>query len=134
MSIQVDVAALGAQMVHYSFCYLLTAGDDGRPHAVAVQPLLADGVLTAEAGRRTCANAAERPAVSLVFPPTSIEGYSLIVDGDATAEESVVRIVPVRAVLHRPAPAPERSGADAPGRAAVAAAGSCGSDCVELSG
>lgn len=131
MSIQVDVTALGAQMIHYSFCYLLTAGGDGRPHAVAVQPVLDDGVLTAEAGRRTCANAAERPAVSLVFPPASIERYSLIVDGEATVDDGVVRIVASRAVLHRPAPSPDAPDTD---DAAGTRAGSCGSDCVELSG
>ncbi len=122
MSIAVDVAALDGEMAGRPFCYLLTVSDDTRPHAVAVQPVLDDGVLTAEAGSRTTTNAGERPAVSLVFPPTEPDGYSLIVDGTATAGDGRVSVIPTRAVLHRPAPTPTDPPAD----------GSCGSDCVEL--
>lgn len=125
MSIPVDLDALADEMGPRAFCYLLTVSDGSRPHAVAVAPVLADGVLSAEAGRRTCANAAARPDVSLVFPPTDADGYSLIVDGEATVEDSTVRITPTRGVLHRPAPAPA-------GVRGEAAEGSCGSDCVEL--
>lgn len=125
MSIPVDVTTLGEQMAGHAFCYLLTVGDDDRPHAVAVRPVLTDGVLSAEAGRRTCANAASRPAVSLVFPPATPGEYSLIVDGRASIDGELVRIVPSRAVLHRPAPSPDRTGGAEPE--------SCASDCVELS-
>lgn len=124
MSIPVDVAALGEQMTSHSFCYLLTVGEDDRAHAVAVRPVLADGVLSAEAGRTSCANVANRPAVSLVFPPATLDGYSLIVDGQATATDGVVKVVPSRAVLHRPAPAPGLTG--------HSEAGDCGSDCLGL--
>lgn len=123
MSIPVDVAAIDREMVGRPLCYLLTVSDDGRPHAVAVQPLLADGVLTTEAGSRTTSNAAARSAVSLAFPPGEPGGYSLIVDGTADVGDGRVRITPTRAVLHRPAPDPAGPPAD----------GSCGSDCIELS-
>ena len=126
MSIPVDLDALADEMAPRAFCYLLTVSDDARPHAVAVQPALTDGVVSVEAGRRTCANAGARPNVSLVFPPTNTDGYSLIVDGDATVDGSTVRITPTRGVLHRPAHAPTGS-SDGP------VEGSCGSDCVELS-
>ena len=53
------------------------------------------------AGRRTRANASERPAVTLVWPDAT-DGHCLIVDGtacDITEETFVVQ--PVSAVLHR---------------------------------
>jgi hypothetical protein len=120
MSIRVDLSTLGDEMASRPFCYLLTVSDDGRPHAVAVTAELADGRLRADAGGRTRANATARPEVSLVFPPAQVDGYSLIVDGTADVDDTCVTVSPLRAVLHRPAPAPEPSDRG------------CGSDCVEL--
>lgn len=122
MSIPVDLTALDGEMVGRPFCYLLTVSDDARPHAVAVQPVLTDGALVAEAGGRTRGNADARPSVSLVFPPVEPDGYSLIVDGTAVTDDTRVSIEPTRAVLHRPAPAPLGD----------TDTGACGSDCVEL--
>ena len=48
--------------------YLLTVCDDATPHAVHV-PVRWDGdVIVAEVGKRSAANAAARPSVSLLFP------------------------------------------------------------------
>src|SRR5690606_29919679 len=110
-------------VARYSFAYLLTTNAKGAPHAVAVTAVLQDGGLGVNGiGSRTRENALARPAVSLVWPPRSIADYSLIVDGQAAVTGESVRITPTRAVLHRPADAPEpkRSGS------------SCTSDCVEL--
>jgi hypothetical protein len=72
-------------------------------------------------GRRSRENLLARPRVSLVWPPEAIDGHSLIVDGVATLEGESLRILPQRAVLHRPAAGP-----------APAPAGACGSDCMEV--
>ena len=123
MSIPVPVEGLAEAMAERPYAYLLTVSDDGRPHAVAVTPVLADGVLRATVGRKTAANANARPGgVSLVWPPAEAGGYSLIADGTASASGDVVEVRPTKAVLHRPAP-PD---------AGPAAADSCGSDCVSV--
>jgi len=132
MSIPVELAELADAMAVYRFAYLLSIADDGRAHAVAVRPSLAEGSLVvADLGRRTSANVAARPAVTVLWPPADPAGYSLIVDGQARIDgDGVVAIAPERAVLHRPAqpaadaPAPAVAGEPAPG---------CASDCVEIS-
>jgi hypothetical protein len=39
-----------------------------------------------------------------LWPPATFDDYSLIVDGEASVDGSVVTIDPTRAVRHRPAP------------------------------
>jgi hypothetical protein len=94
-----EVAAGQAQ-----FAYLLTVSDDQSAHAVAITPRIGDTSITLDAGRRSCANVGERPNVSLLWPPAEPGDYSLIVDGRATVDGSLVEITPERAVRHRPAP------------------------------
>ena len=123
MSIPVPVEGLAEAMSGRAYAYLLTVSDDGRPHAVAVNPVLSGGVLRAAVGRRTASNAQARPnGVSLVWPPSEPGGYSLIADGTARASGETVEFTPSKAVLHRPAPAD----------AGPADPGSCGSDCVSV--
>jgi len=104
--------------------YLLTVARDGRPHAVSASVEWSEGALVAGVGRRTAENIAERPLVSLLWPPAERGGYSLIVDAAASLEGAGevqhARVVPTRGVLHRPA-AEDR--APAPG---------CTADCVKL--
>ena len=129
MSIPVAVDDLRTALAERpSSAYLLTVSDDGRPHAVHVALSWDGDRLAADVGRRTAANAAARPnAVSLVFPVRNADDYSLIVDGTASVAtgdaadggERRVRIAPTKAVLHRPAAAPDPASA-------------CGSDCVPL--
>ena len=126
MSIPVPLDALRAALDERPpGAYLLTVGDDGRPHAVHVAVGWNGDRLVAEVGRRTAANAAARPrALSLIFPVRSADDYSLIVDGtaevpDAAKDARRVRVTPTRAVLHRPAAGPDP-------------AADCGSDCVPL--
>jgi hypothetical protein len=105
MSITVDLHELRDVAAHQApFAYLLTVSDDRRPHAVAIRPEVGDAEITLEAGRSSCANAAARPDVSLLWPPLTHDDYSLIVDGQAVVDGSSVRLVPTRAVRHRPAP------------------------------
>jgi hypothetical protein len=104
VSIKVDlseVAAVAAQQAPYA--YLLTVSDDGAAHAVAITVQFGEGVLACSAGGTSCRNATARPNVSLLWPPSEPTDYSLIVDGDASVSDSIVTIVPSRAVRHRPA-------------------------------
>lgn len=107
----------------YSFAYLMTVTAQGQAHAVAVQPVLQDGSLQLSGvGTRTRGNIAERPQVSLVWPPRDFDGYSLIVNGEAAEHGSHVSVVPTRAVLHRPHDhEAHREGGTG-----------CGSDCMPL--
>lgn len=97
--------------------YLLTVGDDGRPHCAAVVLGWREDELVVGAGRTSASNAAARRQVTLLAPPTTLlpalgepsggqevlEGYSLIVDGDVTA-------VPVPATSGNEASGDEGSG------------------------
>ncbi len=123
MSIPVALNDLRAAAAQHPFAYLLTVGDDGRPHAVAVQPGWSEEAMTiAEPGRKTARNAAARPDVSLLWPPAEAGGYSLIADGRAAVDaDGGLVITPTTAVLHRPAPGGHS-----------AEPGSCGSDCKPL--
>ena len=103
MSIAVALDDLPAEIATRGFAYLLTAADDGRPHAVALVPTVVDGALRFDAGRGTCANARARGAVAVVFPPTGDDPFSLVIDGDATVDVSTVVVVPTNAIRHRPA-------------------------------
>jgi len=96
--------------------YLLTVSDDGRPHATVVTVEWTDGVFVAGVGRRSAANATDRPDVSLLWPPVDDDGFSLIVDGRASVAGEQVTVRPEKGILHR-------QRADGPG-----------SDCVRLDG
>ena len=100
--------------------YVLTVSEDGRPHAVHGRVRWAGDALATQVGRRSTANAAARPFVSLLYPGRTDGDYSLIVDGTATIAGDTLLVTPVKAVLHRPAPAPD------PARAG------CEADCVPL--
>ncbi|MFD6858510.1 pyridoxamine 5'-phosphate oxidase family protein [Rhodococcus sp. NPDC060090] len=106
MSIKVDLDALDTALGEYGYAYLLTTSADAKPHAVAVSPVLVDGVFRIdEPGRRTSVNAQVHPIVSLVYPPAIPGGYSLIVDGEAELAGAVLHVRPSSGVLHRPATA-----------------------------
>lgn len=110
MSIEVPIDDLFDQIDRWGFGYLLTVSDGERPHLLALRPtVLGDAgerrLRFDAGGGRACRNAAARPSVSLVFPPADhSDGFSLVVDGNATVDEQYVDIAPTWAVLHRPAP------------------------------
>lgn len=104
MSIIVGIPELAEAVAHRPWGYLLTVGPDLRVHALAVATGFEGGLFEITAGRSTCANAAERPEVTVVFPPLEDGGMSLIVDGTAEVEGTTVRVTPTGAVLHRAAP------------------------------
>ena len=124
MSIPVPLERLRAALEDRGAnAYLLTVADDARPHAVHAPVRWQGDVLAADVGKRSAANAAARPSVSLLYRVRMDGDYSLIVDGTAVvaSREDGPRllITPTKAVLHRPAAAPDPASA-------------CGADCVPL--
>jgi hypothetical protein len=126
MSIPVSLDELRAQIRSFERDpYLLTVSEEERPHCVAVVVSWVGDELVVRAGNRTRANASSRPSVSFVWPPTTPDGHSLIVDGSVTATtatdrgDNTIAVRPTRAVLHRPA----AGGGDAAGG---------GSDCIPV--
>jgi hypothetical protein len=103
--------------------YLLTVSDGGAPHAVHTVLRWEDDALVVDVGKRSTANAAARPTVSLLFPARTDGDYSLIVDGTAVVVprdgEDSVRITPTHAILHRQAAVPDPTS-------------SCSADCVPV--
>jgi hypothetical protein len=87
MSVPVPLDALAAQIDAYGpVAFVVSTSGDGRPHTVSVSVELGGGVLRAAVGRTTAANAAERPTVTVLWPPATDPRYSLIVDADAVVE------------------------------------------------
>lgn len=118
---------LRSELVRYRLPpHLLTTGDDGRAHAVAIDPHWDGEQLRMRVGKRSLANVAARKLVSVLWSPPTGGDYSLIVDGDGEiitgGAEAEIRITITRAVLHRP------------GAPAVSSGNACGSDCVPLFG
>jgi hypothetical protein len=123
MSVKVDLDRLADALADFAFAYLITVDDGYHAHTVAVEPVLADGVIdVGSIGTSTRKNVAQHGDVTLVWPPREPGGYTLIVDGHGEPSDTGLRVVPSRAVLHRPA---------APG--AVTKPG-CKDDCVPLEG
>jgi len=104
--------------------YVLTVNESGGPHVVNAEVLDVDGGVMARVGERTAGNARSRSLVSLLYPIRHSDDYSLIVDAVATVVTTPdgiwLRLAPTRAVLHRPALAPDPT------------ASPCGSDCIPL--
>ena len=107
MDVPVGAAALADRIEEFgTIAYLVTVGAGGSPHVVAVEVGDDDGRLVVGAGRHTSANAAARPAVTLVWAALPGTGYCLIVDGAARLvgegpAPGTLVVEPTRAVLHR---------------------------------
>lgn len=66
---------------------LLTVDGDGRPRASAVSVTWDGVVARVRAGRRSVANASDRPLVSLLWPAPPGERFALFVDGETRSTE-----------------------------------------------
>lgn len=122
MSIPVELDALDDALGTYGRqAYLLSGGRDGRPHVAHVTLEWADGRFTCGIGRTGSANVEACDLVTLLWPPVTEGGYSMIVDAEASASDGTATLVPTGGVLHRPAPAPGGG------------AGACTSDCAPIS-
>jgi hypothetical protein len=107
---KVDFKRLAAALDDYRFAYLVTVDDDYRVHTVTVEPELREQVLDAGLiGGRTRKNVESRSDVTMLWPPSEPGGYSLIVDGraevagatDSDDDGAALRVMPIRALLHR---------------------------------
>ena len=103
MSVPVDLARLAETLAAYPWGYLVSVGDQGRAHSLAVPTDFRDGSLHAAGGRSSRANIAARPGVTMVFPHPASGEYSLILDGVAVVHGEAVVFTPSHAILHRPA-------------------------------
>ncbi len=127
MSVPVAVEELAEAVARFGpVVYLLTTGEDGRPHATHADVAVDAGVVTCGLGRRTARNGLAQPLVSLVWPPVEEGGYSLIVDGTISVSgepgvDAMGTVTATNAVLHRPA-----TGAPA------AKDSSCEADCLDV--
>ena len=110
MSIEVPIDDLAETVERYDFAYVVTVSDSGRPHVIAVRPVVSGHELAVSVGRTSLANATARPEVTLVFPPVDPGGFSLVVDATvasgtgSTSGSGSLRLTATWAVLHRPAP------------------------------
>lgn len=108
---KVDFPRLAGALGEFRFAYLVTVGDDYRIHTVTVQPELRERVVDVGLiGDRTRANVESHGAITLLWPPSDPDDYSLIVDGQAVIVETdggaALQVVPTRALLHRNADGP----------------------------
>ena len=84
MSVPVPLGGLHAAVEERGpSAYLLTVSDDGTLHAVHASVRWEDETIVVDVGKRSTANAAARPSVSLLFAVRAEGDYSLIVDGMA---------------------------------------------------
>lgn len=127
MSIPVAPGDIGEQMERFgAAAYVLTVRDDATPHVAHLAMRLDGDVLRCGASRSAAANVAQRPNISVLWPPYEPGGYSMIVDAVACtvdgADGPELELRPTSGVLHRPATP-----------ATPATNPNCGSDCAPLS-
>ena len=108
---QIDFQRLAESLGKYRFAYLVTVGDDYRVHTVTVEPELRERALKIGLiGDRTRTNVESHDGITLLWPPSDPDDYSLIVDGRAEVVETdgaaALQVSPTRALLHRNADGP----------------------------
>jgi hypothetical protein len=87
------------------YAYLLTVGEEGRPHAVSLVVEWEGDELVGAPGPRTLGNAERSPAVSLLWPVSGRAGFGFFVNGEAEVrgdgDQKRVFVKPASAVLHK---------------------------------
>lgn len=102
MSVQVPLDEVATHVERFgAAAFLITVGDARAHPASVLVEARADGTLTMPAGRRTAANAAERPDVTVLWAGPSADGFALLVDGAAAIADGIVTVTPASAILHK---------------------------------
>lgn len=105
MSIAVELADLPTRIAARTAQAYLVTVRESRPHVVSVTPVAGEaGTLVVGAGRRTSANIAEHPEVTLLWPVDEGDPkHSLLVDGTAAPGDDgeTLVVTPTSAILHR---------------------------------
>jgi hypothetical protein len=109
MSIQVPVKDLEQCAADYGpAAYVLVGVLDGPPRVTHSSVRFESGDLVVSVGRRAAAALVVNPDVCVLWPATKDQSMSLIVDGEVVdpidPAGGDVRVRPVGAVRHRPAP------------------------------
>ena len=107
MSIPVDIENLEDALSEYGMNpYLITTDNEARPHITHVTLSADSAGFVCDLGRKTSANAIDRPSIALLWPPPTQDSHSLIVDGVIevidTQDGPQGLIAPKAAILHRP--------------------------------
>jgi hypothetical protein len=111
MSMQVPIEEIPQVAVDYGdSAYVLAGAGAGPPRITHSMVTFAEGQLVVTVGRRAAAAIAANAEVSVLWPATTDQSMSLIVDGRARFDEDrdglrsgEVWIAPSGAVRHRPA-------------------------------
>lgn len=131
MTIPVPISDLERVLAHYGSAYLVTVGTDARAKIITVDPVIEGSVVVVRTpSRRSAANIAANPAVSLVWPPPEPRGFTLIVDGTAAADTGGMTITPEHGILHRPRA--HADGPEAPYPLQANPNPACGHDCAPI--
>jgi hypothetical protein len=106
MSIKVELDELRDQVAACGpYAFLMTVTEDGRPHAVSLAVQWDGDHLVCAPGPRTMANAERSPEVSLLWPVSGRDGFTLFVNGPAEVrtdgDAKTVVVKPASAVLHK---------------------------------
>jgi hypothetical protein len=110
MSQPVNLDALRDRIAEYGgSAFLITVNEHGTPHVVSVALRYRGEHLSGSVGRRTKANLARNPALTLLWPPGPDPAFSMIVDAmlvsvDTDGSGPIV-VEPRSAILHRVAEA-----------------------------
>ncbi len=104
MSVEVALADLAEVVADRGPAAYLVSQGETRARIVSVAAAWVDGALVVGAGRRTAANVAARPEVTVFWPADAAHpDHSLLVDGTAEVDEGAeaLTVRPGSAILHR---------------------------------
>ena len=104
MTIPVPIDALAAVLRDFDHAYLITQrGAEEYATVLTVDPFMRGDELIITTERDSVrANVASDDRVTLIWPPTTRHGHSLIMDGRGSLAVDEIRIAIDHATLHRP--------------------------------
>ena len=107
MSIKVTIEDIDKRFAEYgNSAFVVTMTEAGKAKIVHSVISLEDDCLICSPGKGTLKNLADSSSVSLIFPPHSDDGFSMIIDGDGQIldpEKGSIKVKITGGVLHRPA-------------------------------